>query len=44
MKRIAVFVALISSLASLLSACNTIHGFGQDVEKAGSAIEGAAKK
>ncbi len=27
-----------------LSACNTMRGLGQDVQKAGSAIEDAAKK
>ncbi len=28
----------------LLSACNTVKGVGQDIQKAGTAIEGAAKK
>ena len=34
------------SLAAVLglSACNTMRGIGQDVQKAGSAIEDAAKK
>ena len=27
----------------LLSACNTIHGLGKDIEKGGQAIERAAK-
>ena len=27
-----------------LSACNTVRGIGQDVQKAGTAIEDAAKK
>ncbi len=27
-----------------LSACNTMRGIGQDVQKAGTAIEDAAKK
>jgi predicted small secreted protein len=27
-----------------LSGCNTVKGVGQDVQKAGSAIENAAKK
>lgn len=44
MKRVALFVIALSVLSSLLSACNTVHGFGQDVEKAGSAIENAGKK
>ena len=28
----------------LLSACNTFHGLGKDIEKAGETIENAAKK
>jgi predicted small secreted protein len=28
----------------LLSACNTVKGMGQDLQKAGEKIEGAAKK
>jgi len=43
MKRVALFVVLLSALTAL-SACNTMHGLGQDIEKAGSAIENAAKK
>jgi predicted small secreted protein len=27
-----------------LSACNTVKGLGQDIQKAGSAIENAVKK
>jgi predicted small secreted protein len=27
-----------------LTACNTLKGFGQDVQKTGQVIEGAAKK
>ena len=34
---------LIASLMAL-SGCNTVKGVGQDLQKAGSAIEGAAKK
>ena len=34
--------ALLSTFA--LSGCNTFRGMGQDVQKAGSAIENAAKK
>jgi len=30
-------------LGVLLSGCNTVQGMGQDVQKAGSAIERAAK-
>jgi predicted small secreted protein len=31
-------------LTLTLSACNTIKGVGQDLQKAGEKIEGAAKK
>ncbi|PUE14314.1 entericidin A/B family lipoprotein [Limnohabitans sp. WS1] len=34
---------LIASVLSL-TACNTVRGIGQDIEKLGSTIEGAAKK
>jgi len=36
----------ISLLASLmaLAGCNTVRGIGQDIEKLGSTIEGAARK
>ena len=39
-------VLLCLSLTSvgLLAACNTIRGVGQDVQKAGSAIENSMKK
>jgi predicted small secreted protein len=33
-----------AALGLLLSACNTIKGIGQDVQKAGAAVENAAKK
>jgi predicted small secreted protein len=42
MKSIATLLAL--SLAFVLGACNTIKGAGQDIQKAGSAIEDAAAK
>ena len=29
---------------ALLAGCNTMSGFGQDMQKAGSGIENAAKK
>ncbi|MBK6323411.1 entericidin A/B family lipoprotein [Candidatus Aalborgicola defluviihabitans] len=35
---------LIVSSVFLLSACNTVKGVGQDIQKAGEKIEGAAKK
>ena len=34
---------LLIGLAFTLGACNTVHGFGQDVQKAGNAIERAAR-
>ena len=33
-----------ASLTFLLSGCNTVKGVGQDVQKAGSVLENAAKK
>ncbi len=42
MKKIAALFVL--SLAFALTACNTVRGVGQDVQKAGSAIENAVKK
>ncbi|MBS1187690.1 MAG: Entericidin EcnA/B family [Burkholderiaceae bacterium] len=29
---------------AVLAGCNTVAGIGKDVQKAGSAVEGAAKK
>ncbi|MBH9553092.1 entericidin A/B family lipoprotein [Inhella gelatinilytica] len=40
MKRLVVLVAA----CFVLSACNTVRGFGQDMQKAGEKIEDAAKK
>jgi predicted small secreted protein len=40
MKKIAALIAI----AFVLAGCNTVRGVGQDVQKAGSAIEDAAKK
>ena len=42
MKQIALLLLLAGLLA--LAGCNTVKGVGQDVQKAGSAIENAAKK
>jgi predicted small secreted protein len=42
MKTIATLLAL--SFAFLLAGCNTVRGAGQDIQKAGSVIEDAAKK
>ncbi|MDD2547250.1 MAG: entericidin A/B family lipoprotein [Burkholderiaceae bacterium] len=41
MNKTATLLAL--SLAFLLAGCNTVRGVGQDIEKAGNAIERAAK-
>ncbi|MGB4812785.1 MAG: entericidin A/B family lipoprotein [Methylophilaceae bacterium] len=35
MRKLLVFLAL----SFALSACNTVHGFGKDVEKGGEAIQ-----
>ncbi len=37
------FALFVCVLGALLSGCNTVQGMGQDVQKAGSAIERAAK-
>ena len=42
MKTIATLLAL--SFVLLLAACNTMRGAGEDIQKAGSAIEKAATK
>ncbi|WP_310645086.1 entericidin A/B family lipoprotein [Limnohabitans sp.] len=41
-KLLLVILGLVAVLG--LSGCNTMRGIGQDVQKAGSAIEDAAKK
>ncbi|MCZ2407529.1 MAG: entericidin A/B family lipoprotein [Burkholderiales bacterium] len=42
MQKTAAFITLLLSLA--LAGCNTVKGVGQDVQKAGNAIERAANK
>ncbi|MBC7468771.1 MAG: entericidin A/B family lipoprotein [Ramlibacter sp.] len=42
MKTIATLLAL--SFTLVLAGCNTMRGAGQDIQKAGSVIEDAAKK
>ena len=37
-------IALVLASSFVLAGCNTVRGMGQDIQKAGSAIEGAAKK
>ena len=41
MKKIAALIT--ASLLCVLAGCNTVRGVGQDVQKAGSAIEKAVK-
>jgi len=41
-KKISLAVSAILILASLMTACNTIHGAGQDIEAGGHAIAKAA--
>ena len=43
MKKLA-FILFVIASATSLSACNTMHGVGQDIEKGGQAIEKAATK
>jgi len=42
MKKFSALVMLANLL--LMTACNTVKGVGQDLQKAGASIEGAAKK
>ena len=44
MKRFAIATLLVVLCLGLLSACNTVEGFGKDVQKAGEKIEGASSK
>lgn len=43
MKRL-IAIALLSGFALGLAGCNTIHGAGEDVQKGGQAIQGAADR
>ncbi len=42
MKRIVFLLAAVAVVA--LTGCNTVHGMGQDIQRAGDAISGASKK
>lgn len=42
MTRLITLLSLIAAFA--LAGCNTVHGMGQDIEKAGEAISNASKK
>ncbi|HZY20359.1 MAG TPA: entericidin A/B family lipoprotein [Ramlibacter sp.] len=37
-------IAALLALAALLAGCNTVKGFGQDLQKAGDKIEDAANR
>ncbi len=37
-------ISILLAAAFVLAGCNTLQGMGQDIQKAGSAIEDAAKK
>ncbi len=41
MPRLITLLSLIAAV--ILVGCNTVHGIGKDIEKAGEAISGAAK-
>ncbi|KAA3649857.1 MAG: entericidin, EcnA/B family [Proteobacteria bacterium] len=43
MKRLIALIVAVMAVGSL-SACNTVRGVGQDIEKGGEAIQRAAKK
>ena len=40
----ALMLIVIAALLLPLAGCNTVRGMGQDIQKAGASIEGAAKK
>ncbi len=42
MSRLITLLSLVAAFA--LAGCNTVHGLGKDIEKAGEAISGAASK
>lgn len=39
MKKVVSFFLLIASMTTL-TACNTVHGFGRDVERLGEKVQG----
>lgn len=43
MKRIAILILVSMFAAGTLTACNTVKGAGQDVQKVGEKVEDAAK-
>jgi len=38
------FIAILLAATLGLAGCNTVRGLGEDIQKAGNAIENAAKK
>ena len=43
MKRKLSLAIALGTVLAMLTACNTMHGIGKDIEKGGQAIEKAAK-
>jgi entericidin B len=41
---IALFVLTLAGAASMLSACNTMEGAGQDIQRGGKALEDSAER
>ncbi|HXQ53078.1 MAG TPA: entericidin A/B family lipoprotein [Stellaceae bacterium] len=41
---IALFALMLAATASILSACNTMEGAGQDIQQGGKALEDSAQK
>jgi predicted small secreted protein len=39
-----IFALLAASVVLILSACNTVQGVGQDIQKGGQVLQDAAKK
>jgi entericidin A len=37
-------IAALLALAALLAGCNTVKGFGQDLQKVGEKMEGASER
>ena len=44
MKRIAALLLLSLSILAVLSGCNTVNGFGKDVQKVGEKVEDSSGK
>lgn len=44
MKKLLILFVAIASLAGAISGCNTMRGAGEDIERGGEKIQGAAEK